>query len=1349
MALTAVERTNIVKLTVALYNAAPGASGLSDFTTFYEANGRNLNALALNLANNNIFKSLNPNTQLASEFATSVLSVYGLQNNTDAIAFVTSRFNAGVSKGQIAFEAALAVNNTTSTTGDFANARALFNNKALVAEAYSVGLSGQSVSIGTLQGVLNNVTADSASVAAANTANLIAASQSLILTTGQDNLTGTAGPDIFVSNVVQNGLGLQVNTLGSGDNLFGGSGTDTLNAKVTAGAFAGGFESMPIQAETRSIEVIKLQAASSGITAAATDTQVYVNARSMVGVSKIGSSFSDADLVVMNMTTLDNAGVQRAVSDLTVGMEYTGNADTRFGASDLTVLFDQDYLTAASRSSSAIEIRLVNTLQLAVDQKGLTLFKAVSFFVGGTAVVVDIPPAITSLASPAAYNALVTAIQARLTTLNITDVVVSALPVRETVFSDDVVASPEQPNSFARGQSAGFYTPILVTSKGAPLVRGQASTADTAQNTNILNTQLFSSDTQSQLVTINVDLEKAGLAGDGGNLIIGSMNKTSANVFNAVETNTDTRSGIEQFTVSVKGDATKSTSIASLQSTNNNLRVVTATTDAAVTGNSFAGLEIGNTRTGSEIAGVRQVDPRGLRLTDLPTANNANSLKDVQTFDANGLKGNLTLFAAITTESVAKYMTLGDGANNAAADNVTFTYSGGSGNDYISLNIASDNLRVAGTTTREDFVLAINGGAGDDRINTQIGDGTIPVGSNWYANSKINANLTINAGDGNDTVRTFGSGDFIINAGSGNDTVYADNTGIRAVYVFNAADGDAVTAGNQFNLTNLLSQQPEASVSAVNANLTVTFKGIQNLPINSLPVSIGGSTGATANVTITDLSINQAIKTAINGDAVLNKLLIAEDGPGRTLVVRSLIDGADIDVADLVITFGSTALSPSQVAAVTPTNNLVLFSVAAAAKPLLLDGYGVIGGFNTTNNSAPFATDAVNVNVIGTNSTAVADNTITPGLGNDVIVLGTGADSNDIIRYSGFGNGTDTVVNFNAAGGNQDFLSFTGYGLTGTGGINGGIFVGAVATDKVGTYIQLVENATNAGEYTISLVNLGATSALTDNIAPVTIAVVDFGATQAFTSGSFNPTVLPQVSPVNFSVTAPAAASEGASATYTVTLAGAPTTATTVNYTLGFGGTATAADLGAGTALTGTLTFAPGVTTQTVVVPFATDAVTPEAGETVTLTLSAPSAGSFVATAAATTAITDVAGSTIVVTATPVTGTAVADNFTFDANPAPLGAAKTDAAGTNFQTTVNGFTATGAAADRFTFDFATANAAITTLAQLNGQQGVTVQADPFANSTLINFGPDANGGQIVTITLAGVVDATTVAISVV
>ena len=116
----------------------------------------------------------------------------------------------------------------------------------------------------------------------------------------------------------------------------------------------------------------------------------------------------------------------------------------------------------------------------------------------------------------------------------------------------------------------------------------------------------------------------------------------------------------------------------------------------------------------------------------------------------------------------------------------------------------------------------------------------------------------------------------------------------------------------------------------------------------------------------------------------------------------------------------------------------------------------------------------------------------------------------------------------------------------------------------------------------------------------------------------------------------------------------------------------------------------------------------------------------------------------IVVTAAGVIGTAAADNFLFDVAPA-----RADVAGTNFQSTITGFVTTGSAADRLTIDLPIANAAITTLAQLNGQQGVTVQVNPFANSTLINFGPDANGGQLVTLTLTGIVDASTVLINVI
>ena len=74
--------------------------------------------------------------------------------------------------------------------------------------------------------------------------------------------------------------------------------------------------------------------------------------------------------------------------------------------------------------------------------------------------------------------------------------------------------------------------------------------------------------------------------------------------------------------------------------------------------------------------------------------------------------------------------------------------------------------------------------------------------------------------------------------------------------------------------------------------------------------------------------------------------------------------------------------------------------------------------------------------------------------------------------------------------------------MTGTGGINGGVVVGTLDATKVGSYINLVESTTNAGEYTINFVNLGATSLLTDNTTTL-IAVADFGATQAFTANNF------------------------------------------------------------------------------------------------------------------------------------------------------------------------------------------------------------------------------------------------------
>jgi len=74
------------------------------------------------------------------------------------------------------------------------------------------------------------------------------------LTVAQDVITGSAGDDVFVARVVQNSLGDQTNTLGTGDVLTGGAGADALLADVVMAATRQNTPSSPIRPETRGIE---------------------------------------------------------------------------------------------------------------------------------------------------------------------------------------------------------------------------------------------------------------------------------------------------------------------------------------------------------------------------------------------------------------------------------------------------------------------------------------------------------------------------------------------------------------------------------------------------------------------------------------------------------------------------------------------------------------------------------------------------------------------------------------------------------------------------------------------------------------------------------------------------------------------------------------------------------------------------------------------------------------------------------------------------------------------------------------------------------------------------------------
>lgn len=993
--ITTQERTDILKLVAGMFNAAPGSVYLNEFTEAYIALGKDLGALAAALGQTAPFQGLYPSYLTAEEFADKFLATLGLQENEEAQEWVQAQKNAGADNASIVFQALVALD--ASTSADFAAAKAQLANKAAVAEYYSVTLGKSADSLAALQGTLTGVTSDATTVDAAKAAidgGSGGATGSFKLTAGQDDVFGTAGNDLFKANVVQNALGQQVNSLGSGDEIDGGAGFDTLNAKITSGVFAGGSESMPIQPEIKNVELINLQAVIADINASSNNDQVYFNAKDVVGVKKIASNYSDADLIVQNLTSKGN----NHVSEMTVGMEYTGNADSRWAESDLSVYFDQDYLTTqrlVSRPSVDIQVMNEDAYDATNGARPLdgVFFRELTFTLNGTEY--DLTAYLGEDVNGAGkeietYDQALAAIKAALVELKAANPADAALQTVEADFGP-IFTADRNPNTLqlregqsirlsVEGMTNGVDNSLQIAQTDLELARAKEATV---ANNNRFERADNEPPVEDSILSIKVDLEKVGLAGDGGELIIGSMNKTSANAWDAVNTTTDTVSGIQEFQVSVNGTNDKSSSLSGLHSTNNNLQNVIVTSAG---GNDdrggWANLTIGNSNT----AGLLPAE--FVELFGGTVGGNAQALKDVRVFDASQFKGDLTLNAALTAEVTAKYLNLVDQAPDAAAaDNVSFEYTGGVGNDTFNLALSATNFFGAGTT-REDWSLTVDGGKGDDTIILHI-DANGLSGTNvapWYLNQSLKqeekgwAQIAVLGGEGNDTVRTIGSGDYAIDLGAGNDTAYLDNTGVRARWVLNA-DNAVPTVSDEND-----------SYQLFGTKVQVSFKGFE--------VSVDLQD---VNGTATDLAINQAVKQAINSDPVLSKLLQATDGPGNTLVVDALIDGNNADALNI------TLVPPTTVTA----GDLQTLNAAYGTN---LDAAGMVARlaaeaakFNL-NTDGTYNQDSV---LAGADSTLhVQDSRVEGGLGNDVIVLGTGAFSNDTVVYKGFGNGTDTIVNF-------------------------------------------------------------------------------------------------------------------------------------------------------------------------------------------------------------------------------------------------------------------------------------------------------------------------------------------------
>ncbi len=283
MAITKEQQTEILKITVGLYNAAPGGAILTDFANLIEG-GLTTRGLADALAAHSSFTSGIMAGKVTVDAQVGVLlKNFGLvadEANPDsagslAAAYFTDQLEAGVGIGEIVYNAIVYLS-ADPVPELFAGTATLLNNKVLVAEAYSATASSNDLSV--LQTVLSKVTGTApytpADVQKALQDSGVSSNsgQLFSLIVGEDDVSGTSGDDIFKALVTENNAGNPVNTLESIDKLDGGQGNDTLTATLEGAGAAPSLNSIEnVVVRFASVETLDLSNAT-GVTAVTVQT---------------------------------------------------------------------------------------------------------------------------------------------------------------------------------------------------------------------------------------------------------------------------------------------------------------------------------------------------------------------------------------------------------------------------------------------------------------------------------------------------------------------------------------------------------------------------------------------------------------------------------------------------------------------------------------------------------------------------------------------------------------------------------------------------------------------------------------------------------------------------------------------------------------------------------------------------------------------------------------------------------------------------------------------------------------------------------------------------------------------
>jgi hypothetical protein len=676
----------------------------------------------------------------------------------------------------------------------------------------------------------------------------------LALTVGQDNLTGTAGDDVFSASLAQNPLGAATNTFESGDVLNGGGGRNKLEADVTA-VVSGAVPVGPaISATTTGIQEVYLRHQFPVLDAINGNNVglATIDAEKMSGVEQWWSSNSRNTIVIEDVRS-DSADTTFGFRNSDPSQITSGNNPNSLAqilSTDFEAYFSPDALLGLNEEvDSTLTYTVFENGNLAAELDNVSIFQ-LRFILDGVAY------AVSSEAIEAAdtYQELADAVNVELAAQGLTSVTAAPVAGQPRITLTDANAGTFQ--------SAGENSIILSF--------GEATVTQ--------NAQVGEPEILEELIKTNIVLDNVGRTSEGGSMIVGSMS---------------TRGGIEQFDVTVQ----RSSWLQSLDSTNNTLEEVYV--ESAMGATNY--LRIG---TGTESNPGLNSQQRVPTTTDNRLT--TTGLTDVRVFDATAFVGELKLGAQLTANIFDKYLADAD-------DTIEFQYLFGDNDTNFSLNlneqIARDSdfaLSIVGGDGDDRFNLSGNSTKSSTSIDGGEGFNIVEV------TTSTNDTVTVPSTGASQAFGEFLNVDRLVVAGSSSTvqnivTGNMDGAGLSSIVI--ATNGGNNTAIQRMLIdTELTISGKNFTVGPNNNNMdqefgVISIEGTRALPGDSeLEIKIENTARFDGVLTIDQLAVIDQNPANISG---VGSVVIESAGVRDTL--NRVSDFNAVRTADLTLV-GSQAL---------------------------------------------------------------------------------------------------------------------------------------------------------------------------------------------------------------------------------------------------------------------------------------------------------------------------------------------------------------------------------------------------------------------------------------------------------